>query len=209
MLAQSFDWPALLVVLALCMVGLTQFRSNVLLYSAQSAVLGALTTVVGSERSEPLLALVGCAILLLKGAVVPLYLAYAARKIGCRRDVGQIIAPPLQIFLALAGLSILALGHPFHNELPASALPALSILLLGMLIMMTRRLAVSQIVGFLVIENGIFLFTISQPHSMPLVVEIGVLMDVLAGTMLAGLLAFHINRTFEHIDVSELKDLRG
>jgi Hydrogenase 4 membrane component (E) len=78
-----------------------------------------------------------------------------------------------------------------------------------MVLMVSRRLAVSQILGFLVLENGLFFYTIAQPHSMPLVVELGVLMDVLAGTMLAGVLAFRISDSFDHIDVTELTQLRG
>ena len=75
--------------------------------------------------------------------------------------------------------------------------------------MVSRRLALSQILGFLVMENGMFLFTVAQPHAMPLVVELGVLLDALVATMLAGLLIFKIRDSFEHIDVAELKRLRG
>jgi hydrogenase-4 component E len=207
---QPFDpVAALIVIIGLCIVGLTDFRSSVILYGLHSTVLGLLAISIGHARGESLLIVVGTAVMLAKGIAVPAYLIDAARRIGCRRDVGMIIAPPLQFFLALAGLSLMALLRPLRAEFPITALPALGVLMLGMLLMMTRRLAVSQILGFLLLENGIFLYTIAQPHSMPLVVEIGVLMDVLAGTMLAGLLAFRINRTFEHIDIAELKELRG
>jgi hydrogenase-4 component E len=202
-------FAALLVVLALCMLGVTQFRSNVLLYGLQSIILGLLAMMLGRQHAEPVLVFVGFLVILAKGVAVPWYFIYAAHKIGCRRDVGMILAPPLLLFLAVGGLSLLLLLHPYGSGLPSSADSPMALLLLGMLLMMARRLAVSQIIGFLVLENGIFLFTILQPHSMPLLVEIGVLMDVLAGTMLAGLLTFHINRTFEHIDVREMKELRG
>jgi hydrogenase-4 component E len=200
---------AFAIAAALFMVGLTQFRTSVGLYALQSLALGAMAARVGFRRHEDLLLFVGPAVALLKGILVPLYLLVAARRIGCRRDVGMVIAPPLQLFLALGGLVVLVLGRPFHDTLPPSALPAMGIMLLGMLLMMTRRLAVSQILGFLVLENGMFVYTISQPYSMPIVVELGVLMDVLAGTMLAGIIAFRINKSFEHIDVAELKELRG
>jgi hydrogenase-4 component E len=198
-----------IVLIALCMIGLTDFRSSVMLYAVQSILLGFTAVSLGRLHAEPVLVIVGSAVVVLKGLAVPYYLIYAAKKIGCRRDVGMTIAPPLQFFMALIALSLLVLLRPLREEIPLTALPALGILMLGMLLMMTRRLAVSQIVGFLVLENGIFLYTIAQPHSMPLIVEIGVMMDVLAGTMLAGLLAFRINKTFEHIDVTELKELRG
>jgi hydrogenase-4 component E len=59
-----------------------------------------------------------------------------------------------------------------------------------------------------VLENGIFLYALTQTHGMPLMVEMGVLLDVLVGVMLAGLVIFRLNRSFEHIDVTQLRGLR-
>jgi len=207
---QPFDpGEALALILALCMIGLTDFQSGAALYGVQSAVLGMLAIYIGHIHHAPLLVLVGCAVVLLKGFAVPTYLRFAAHRLGCRRDGDMIVAPPLQLALALAGMSLLFLLRPLRDELSLSALPAVGIIMLGMMLMITRRLAVNQIVGFLVMENGIFLYTIAQPHTMPIMVEIGVLMDVLAVTMLAGLLVFRISSTFEHVDVAELTELRG
>jgi hydrogenase-4 component E len=200
---------AILAVLALWMIGITQYHTTVALFGVQSAIAGALAAWIGCEHGEPMLVIVGGAVILLKGLGAPLYLSYAARKIGIRRERHLVVAPPIQLFLAGTAIALLALSHPFRGELPATALPSIGILFLGMLFMVTRRLAVSQIIGFLVLENGIFLFTITLPHPMPALIEIGVLMDVLGGTMLAGLLAFKINTAFEHIDVTKLKELHG
>ncbi|HNN63938.1 MAG TPA: hypothetical protein PKH78_12890, partial [Candidatus Obscuribacter sp.] len=76
------------------------------------------------------------------------------------------------------------------------------------LLMLTRRAALSQIVGFLVIENGIYLFAITQTHGMPMLVEMGLLLEVLVGVMISGLLLFNIKKSFEHIDVSQLTELK-
>jgi hydrogenase-4 component E len=64
------------------------------------------------------------------------------------------------------------------------------------------------VIGFLVLENGIFLYALTQTHGMPLIIEMGVLLDVLAGVMVAGLVIFRLNRSFEHIDVTQLTGLR-
>ena len=77
-----------------------------------------------------------------------------------------------------------------------------------MLLMMTRRLALSQIIGFLVLENGIFLYGLTQTHGMPLMIEMGVVFDVLVGVLVAGVVIFRLNRSFEHIDVTQLRGLR-
>jgi hydrogenase-4 component E len=74
--------------------------------------------------------------------------------------------------------------------------------------MLTRRLAISQIVGFLVLENGIFLYALTQTFGMPLMVEMGVVFDVLVGVMVAGLVIFRLDRSFEHVDVTKLTGLK-
>jgi hydrogenase-4 component E len=200
---------AVLAVLSLWMIGVTQYHSTVVLFGLQSAALGILAAWIGWHHHEPTLIAVGLIVILLKGVGAPLYLSYAARKIGCRREDNLAVAPPIQLLLAGTAITLLALSHPFRSELPVTAMPSISILFLGLVFMVTRRLAVSQIIGFLVLENGVFLFTVTLNHPMPALIEIGVLMDVLAGTMLAGLLAFKINTAFEHIDVTKLKDLHG
>ena len=200
---------SLVVVLALCMTGITHLGSGFVLYGLQAALLGCLSAWIGADRSEPALVVIGIAVAVLKGIGVPLFLARTVTRIGVHRDVGLGIAPPLQLACAVGSLALLVLVRPLSHEVPLSAMPAIGLLLLGMLQMLTRRLAVSQILGFLVLENGIFLYTIAQPHSMPFVVEMGALMDVLVGTMMAGMLVFQIKQSFEHIDVAQLRDLRG
>ena len=197
------------LILALAGLGVTRLSSSFLLYGVQTVALGILATWMGFRHHEPLLIAVGSVVAVLKGIGIPLYLEGAARRIECQRDPGTIIAPPLQLFVAVGALALLVLARPFDDELRLGAIPAVGLLLLGMLLMITRRQAISQIVGFLTLENGIFLYATTQPHSMPFIVEIGALMDVLAGAMLAGLLTFKINRSFEHIDVTRLRALRG
>ena len=85
---------------------------------------------------------------------------------------------------------------------------AVSLLLIGMLLMLTRRLAISQVIGFLVLENGIFLYALTQTHGIPLMVEMGIVLDVLVGVMIAGVVIFLLNRSFEHIDVTQLRGLK-
>lgn len=197
------------VLLALCSIGLTALRSTIVSYGLQTLVLGVLAIRIGAVHGEPLLVLVGLAVALLKGLAVPLYLRTVAARIGCRRDEGLVVAPPLLMFGTLTVAAFFALTGSTGDWIPPDVLPGLLLLVIGMLLMMTRRMAVSQIIGFLVLENGAFLYAIGQPHSMPVVIELGVLMDVLAGTMLSGLLVFRMNDTFEHADVTELKELRG
>jgi len=85
---------------------------------------------------------------------------------------------------------------------------ALALLLTGMLLMITRRLALSQVIAFLVLENGIFLYGLTQTHGMPLLLEMAIAFEVLVAVMIAGLVMSRLNRSFEHIDVTQLRGLR-
>ena len=89
-----------------------------------------------------------------------------------------------------------------------SAGMALALIFIGMLLMITRRLALSQVIGFLTMENGIFLYGLTQTRHMPMLVEMGIVFEVLIGVLIAGVFIFRINRSFEHIDVTEMRRLR-
>ncbi len=208
-MAQSEPAAIGAVLLGLWMVGITLMRTKLTVYGFQTVLLGLLAAWIGVRQHETALVIAGLAVALLKGVGVPIYLARVARKIGCRRDEGMLIAPPFLLFLTIGALASLALFRPFDEALATAGLPAIALIMVGMVLMVSRRLAISQILGFLVMENGMFLFTVAQPRSMPLVVELGVLLDALVATMLAGLLVFRIRDSFEHIDVSELKQLKG
>jgi hydrogenase-4 component E len=74
--------------------------------------------------------------------------------------------------------------------------------------MLTRRLALSQIIGFITLENGVYLFALTQTDGLPILIEMAVFIDILGAVMLSGVLIFNIKRSFEHIDVSRLNNLK-
>src|SRR5205814_4113110 len=97
------------VLLGLWMVGVTLVRTKLALYGIQAALLGLLAAWTGARHHEPALIVVGFAVLALKGIGAPVYLGHVARRIGCRRDEGLLIAPPLLLFLTVGALAALAL----------------------------------------------------------------------------------------------------
>jgi len=198
-----------MVMLGLWLVGLTHLRTKLLVYGLQTVVLGAMAMLLGVEHREPALIVAGLAMAVGKGVLVPAYLTHLIRRIGCRRDEGLGIAPPLLLLLTVGALAALLLVRPLGQSMGTTDLPALALLSIGLVLMISRRMAVSQIIGFLVLENGIFYYTMAQARSMPLLVELGVLLDVLVATMLAGLLVFHINDRFDSIDITALDSLKG
>ena len=74
--------------------------------------------------------------------------------------------------------------------------------------MLTRRLALSQIIGFITLENGVYTFALTQTDGLPILIEMAVFIDILGAVMLAGVLIFNIKRSFEHIDVTRLSNLK-
>ena len=74
--------------------------------------------------------------------------------------------------------------------------------------MLTRRMAIGQIVGFITLENGVYLFALTQINGLPILIEMAVLFDILGAVLLSGVLIFDIKRSFEHIDISRLTNLK-
>jgi hydrogenase-4 component E len=96
-------------------------------------------------------------------------------------------------------------GHPMSHLLVPTAL---STLMIGLLLIVSRVKAISQVLGYLVLENGIFLFGLTLVQQMPLLVEMGILLDVLVGVFVMAVLVYHIRREFDHMDTDELSQLK-
>src|SRR5258708_27578051 len=94
------------------MVEVTQLRAKLKLYGLQTLLLGALAAWIGQRHGEPALLVTGTAVALLKGIAVPIYLGRAVDCIGCRRDEGLVLAPPLLLFVTMSALGVLVLLHP-------------------------------------------------------------------------------------------------
>ncbi|MBS2005154.1 MAG: hypothetical protein U0103_15970 [Candidatus Obscuribacterales bacterium] len=202
---------ALLACLAL---GSLHLRVNLWLFSFQALLIAAATINIGSITGDQELCVIGAVIGLLKALVVPAFLAWISEKLMAQRDMGTFLPAPLSMHLCIVLFVLsfaLAKGIPSsevagHSWLGVSA--GISLLLSGLILMLTRRLAISQVVGFLVIENGIYTFALTQTKGMPLMVEMGILLDLLVAVMVSGLLIFKIQKSFEHIDIAQLSDLR-
>jgi hydrogenase-4 component E len=199
-------------VMSVWMCGVTRVRSLLWGLGLQTAGLGLVAALYGVEFRAPQYLVLAGAVLAVKAVAIPVFLAWAAGRIGVTREPGPLLHPTLAL---LAGCGALAGGYFLTPQVaapgarsPAAGGMALAELFTGMLLMLTRRLAVSQVIGFLVLENGIFLYALTQTHGMPLMIEMGVLLDVLVGVMVAGLVIFRLNRSFEHIDVTQLRGLR-
>ncbi|HTO85429.1 MAG TPA: hydrogenase-4 component E [Methylomirabilota bacterium] len=151
--------------------------------------------------------------LLFKGIVIPVVLRRIVVRLNIHRTVETVvgIGPTM-----LAGMGLVALSMALMLRVTATADPlaredltfALSVVLLGMLMMVTRRNAVSQVIGFMSIENGLIMAA-TGAKGMPLVVEISVAFSVLIAFIVIGIFLFRIRERFDTVDLQALHDFRG
>jgi hydrogenase-4 component E len=199
---------------AILLVGSTHLRVNINLFRLQVTALCIVTALDAYHHNDPHLYVIAALLFTLKAVAVPAFLQHIVEKVHVHRDSGTFLMAPLAMHLSLGFLIV---GYLLSRELPVpltgelgwpGATASISLVCTGLLVMMTRRIALSQVIGFLVMENGIYLFGVTQTTGMPLLVEMGILLDVLVGVMIAGLIAFRIQKSFEHIDVTMLAELK-
>jgi hydrogenase-4 component E len=202
----------LVVLAALYMLGTIDLGAAIRATALQGIILAVLPTLVRGHL-EAHAALIGVLTFALKAVIVPRMLVAAMRRAGVNREIEPLVGfgTSLSIAGALVAIS-LAFGHQLkvpgahisHLLVPC----AFSTVLLGLLILVSRTKALSQVVGYLVLENGIFLFGLVLVREMPLLVELGVILDVFVGVFIMGIVIHHISRAFEHIDTHAMTTLR-
>jgi hydrogenase-4 component E len=151
--------------------------------------------------------------LTLKVIILPYILYALVRKLEIRREIETLVKIPTTMLIGIA-LVIFS----YHLTAPITRLStlvtrstlavALATVMLGLLMMVTRRHAVTQIIGFLAMENGLFFAATSATYGMPMVVELGVALDLLIAAFIFGIFFFHINTTFDSLDVDQMAKLK-
>ncbi len=191
----------------------TRMHSMVGYYAIQSFALGLLAAAIAYFTNSPHIYIVALLTIVIKAVIIPRILTYTMESIKVDKEVELLISIPASL-LTSGGLAILAyyITEPMilHGAAMARNCLAISlaVVLIGFFLMITRRKALTQIIGLMVMENGLFLAAISLTYGMPMVVEIGVFFDVLVGALIMGVLTFRINRTFETVDTGILRRLR-
>jgi hydrogenase-4 component E len=176
--------------------------------AAQGIVLGLLPMMTHSFQSHILI--ITIIVLLAKGVCIPWLLLGALKKIESKEDLQPIFGYSGNI---MAGAVTTVLAFVFAAKLPLAAIhqgllivPAT--ILAGFIAIANRRKAINQVVGYLMLENGIFIFGLLLTEAMPLMVEAGALLDLIAGIFVMGLIIKQINREFSSIDTSRMTALR-
>jgi len=202
----------LLVVLTnFWVLGTTRLSATIRAVAIQGVLLAALPLALHQGFSVHLLGL-AFGTLLVKAIVLPGFLLRAIREAAVRREIEPLIGFTSSVLL---GAGAVALGFSIGPRLPLPDLEsemlvpvALSTVVIGLLVLTTRSKAITQVVGYLILENGIFVFGLSQVERVPFLVEAGVLLDIFVGVFIMGIVVFHINREFDSLDSARLTELR-
>jgi len=204
---------AVLLLLAFAMLSQRRILSLVHLYTLQGLVLTVASATVGWLTKQPHLYLSALLTLALKVVLIPVLLHRAIDRLEVRWDTEPLINIPTTMLLGIL-LVIFAfnLGLPiarFSASVARGTLGiALACVLLSFMMMLTRAKAVPQVIGFLALENGLFFAATSATYGMPMVVELGIALDVLIGVLILGVFMFQIREQFDSLDIRHLERLK-
>jgi hydrogenase-4 component E len=204
---------ALMLLIAFAMLAQRRLLRLIHLFALQGAVLTLNTLVVAATLAQSHLYFSVVLNLVLKVIVLPMILIRLVDRLDLRADAESVGNLPLIMLVAIV-LVILS----FNVALPISELAgtitrgtlgiAMASVLIAFLMMITRRKAVAQVIGFLAMENGLFFAATSATYGMPMVVELGIALDVLVGTFIFGIFFFQIRETFDSLDTRNLERLK-
>jgi len=218
-MAQLLD-PLLILALALNFValGVSRIRAAINAVALQGILLGLFPLFVHSNIELRGILLV-CVTIALKGFAIPALLRHAMREAHIQHEVAPLVSYTGSLLL---GAAATGLAMVFSSTLPLADEPAngqlrtnlllvpasLSTAWTGFLLLTTRRKAIMQVLGYLLLENGIFLFGLLLLDALPDLVEVGVLLDLFTGVFVMGIIIHHINREFASMSTEYLADLK-
>ncbi len=204
---------ALLLLIAFAMLAQRRVLTLIKLFAWQGLTLAAATAIVAYETGQTHLYFSAGLTLALKVVLIPWLLHRLIDRLQVKWDIETLLNIPTTM-LAGIGLAIFAFALAAPIAQMASTITrstlgiALASVLLSFLMMIVRRKAVPQVIGFLSMENGLFFAATSATYGMPLVVELGVALDVLVGTFIFGIFFFHIREQFDSLDIRHMEKLK-
>lgn len=203
-----------LVLTNLMLLGTSRLGACIRTVAVQGIALGLLPLLLNERSLELHLIAFSAAIISLKGIVFPWVLMRTLRELKTQREIEPFIGYGISLVL---GTVILMICIWLGSRLPLSG-PAASPLIVpvvlftimsGLFLIVSRKKALTQVLGYLVLENGIYAFGVALVDQQPMLVELGILLDIFVAVFVMGIAIFHINREFDHIDTDKLSGLRS
>ena len=214
LVSQLIDlFAALLLLLSFALLAQRRVLSLIRLFTLQGVTLVASTSMMAYFTNQPHLYYSAALTFALKVVVIPWLLHRLLKRLNVRWDVESLLNIPTTMLLGIV-LVIFA----FNLAAPISSLSAsvargtlgiaLACVLLSFLMMITRTKAIAQVIGFLAMENALFFAATSATYGMPMVVELGIALDVLIGMVILGVFMFQIREQFDSLDIRKLERLK-
>ena len=203
-----------MLVSAYLMVGQKALFTTIRLYGLQSLLLAIVATTIAISESRPELFVTASLTVVLKTILIPWFLMRTVDRIGIHREIEPFLNVPVSLLICL-GLTVVGYRVSTGFEEGAQQVThhligvALSLLLIGLFLMVTRKKAITQILALLTVENAVFLVAVGVTTGMPLIVELGIAFDVMLAVLVLGILVQRIVGRFESMDVSRLSNLKG
>ena len=212
-MAQLLD---LLLIVALAVnfaaLGISRIRAVISAVALQGVLLGLCPLLLHPDLGLRGIALVVVTVVL-KGVLIPVFLVHAMREADIQHEDKPLVGSMSSLLLGAVGTGLALM---FSSTLPLAKdetnlliVPAsLSMVWTGFLMLTTRRKAIMQVLGYLLLENGIYLFGLLLLEAVPFLVEVGVLLDVFTGVFVLGIIVYHINREFASTSTEHLTELK-
>lgn len=204
---------AVLLMLSFAMLSQRRILSLIHLYTLQGVALVSANLILGFVTGDVHLYVSAGLTLVLKVGVIPWFLYRLVRRLDVKTDVEPLINIPTTLLIGIV-LVIIA----FNVAAPISQLAtsvargtlgiALACVLLSFMAMITRAKAIPQVIGFLSMENGLFFAAAAATNGMPMIVELGIGLDVLIGILILGVFMFQIREQFDSLDIRHLEKLK-
>lgn len=184
-------------------------------YRLQSIVLSGVTAIIGYVTGIWEIYIAAAMTLVIKSIIIPKVLTYVTRKLEIEFKIETNPYISIRASVIISAL-LVALSYFLTQQIPFKSdqivntyLPvSMAQFFIGLFVLVNRRTVLSQVVGLLIIENGLFLFTIALTHGVSLLIEVGIFVDILVGIVISSILLFRISRTFDSLDVGKLENLR-
>ena len=198
---------------SIVMNAVKRVESGVKAYSLNSWLLSSLIAVVAFIIGEPHLYIAAIVTFVSKGLLIPMFLRKIVKEMKGARDVEPYISNPLS--LTISGILVAVVYMSLKEGIFVTGFSkivlqiSIAVILIGLFTMISRRRALMQVIGLLLMENGLFLAGFSLTFGMPIIIELGILFDMLMGAIILGIFTIQIKRTFASANLDKLTTLKG
>ena len=204
----------MLFLLNFWLLGSSRLVACIRAVALQAVVLSAIACANHLHEADFRLVALLCVTIVIKAGVLPLLLRRATREVGAPRELDPIVGYNCSLLIGaalLGGCFLLSrvLHVPGNDSGWLLLVSAFFTIFSGLFLTVARKRAVTQVLGYMGMENGIYAFGMAFAIREPLLVEMGVLLDVLVAALVMGVAIFHISREFDHIDTDQLSTLKG